>query len=238
MGSFVCTKLTKTKSFININTLTKQFTVPADGHAGNVVNARITGSAVWRGTLAVIDWTQLTPAQFGSLGTRADALLRTSLLDVTDPDPTNHFEVGNAAIADFSCEPDRTLGVNVPLPLTSDGVDIEFTVGACEEEGADTFSYGAKLIRGHTYEMQLAVTTQATTGWPTTPATLLLPITLAASSFHSTPLAFSFDEDIDIPDIDLGTIEEDLGFLPEEIFPEIDVDLEVILTLYPCSGNS
>ena len=89
MGSFVCTKLTKTKSFININTLTKQFTVPADGHAGNVVNARITGSTKWRGTLAVIDWTQLSPAQFGSLGTRADALLRTSLLDVTDPDLMN-----------------------------------------------------------------------------------------------------------------------------------------------------
>ncbi len=228
MGSYVVTSLTKTKSFIKINTLTKQFTVPADGHAGNVVNARITGSTKWRGTLATVDWSQLTPAQFGNLGTRADALLRTSLLDVTDPDPTNHFEVGNAAIADFSCEPDRTVGLNIPLPLTSDGVDVEFAVGVCEEESADTFSYGAKLIRGHTYEMQLAVTTQATTGTPTTPATLLLPITLAAASFHSTPVAFSFDEGIDIPDIEITTIEEDLGFLPFTIIPEFGVDLDPV----------
>ena len=114
-------------------------------------------------------------------------------MDVTDPDPANHFEVGNAAIADFSCEPDRTLGVKVILPLVSDGVDVEFAVGVCEEESADTFCYGAKLIRGHTYEMQLAVTCQATTGTPTTPATILLPITLAAASFHSTPVAFSSD---------------------------------------------
>ncbi len=231
MGSYVVTSLTKTKSFIKINTLTKQFTVPADGHAGNVVNARITGSAVWRGTLATVDWSQLTPAQFGNLGTRADALLRTSLLDVTDPN--NEFEVGNAAIADFSCEPDRTLGVNVPLPLTSDGVDVEFAVGLCEEERADTFSYGAKLIRGHTYEMQLAVTTQATTGWPTTPFTLIFPITLAASTFYSSPLAFSSDvilDEIDIPDIDLGTIDEDLGgILPLEILPSIGVlDLDKV----------
>ena len=234
MGSYVVTSLTKTKSFININTLTKRFTVPADGHAGNVVNARITGSTKWRGTLAVLDWTQLTPATFGSLGTRADALLRTSLLDVTDPDPANHFEVGNAAIADFSCEPDRTLGYKFILPMVSDGIDVEFAVGLCEEESADTFSYGAELIRGHTYEMQLAVTTQATTGWPTTPATLILPITLAASSFYSSPLAFSFDErleDIDIPDIDLGTIEEDLGgILPLEILPSISVlDLDKVV---------
>ena len=226
MGNFVCTKLTKTKSFTNITTLTKRFKVLAGGHAGNVVNARITGSTKWRGTLAVIDWSQLTPAAFGSLGTRADALLRTSLLDVTATDSDMHFEVGNAAIADFSCEPDRTVGLNIPLPLTSDGVDVEFAVGVCEEESADTFSYGVKLIRGHTYEMQMAVTTQATTG----ATTAILPITLAAASFHSFPAAFSFDEEINIPDIKIGPLKEDLGFLPFKIIDGFGVNIDGVIS--------
>ncbi len=29
---------------------------------------------------------------------------------MTDPNEDNHFEVGNAAVADFACEPDRIDG--------------------------------------------------------------------------------------------------------------------------------
>ncbi|MCP4379483.1 MAG: hypothetical protein GY794_25345 [bacterium] len=150
-------------------------------------------------------------------------------MDVTDTNEDNHFEVGNAAVADFGCEPDRTAGVKVSLPLVSDPVEFEAELGWCEEDSSDTFSFGAKVITGHTYELQMTIFCQATTGFP-------LSI-LSACTFNPSPLSFDLAEIIagsgnslsfTIPGltVDFG---DPIGDV--ELIPETPVDLSGALSL-------
>ena len=157
----------QTQISTTVSGLYKEFTVPKDiGDEETVLDARITGSASWRGSFYIVDFTKIAFFQLPSLGAKAEGFVRISLVDVTDPD--NPFDVGNDAIADFGCEPDREISGTIPLPLVSDGVDIGAEVGWCEEERSETFSFGARVIRGHTYEIQLSMVCQSTTGAPVT----------------------------------------------------------------------
>ena len=136
--------------------------------------------------------------------------------------------MGNAAVADFGCEPDRSVEIKITLPLVSDPVELGAEVGWCEEDSSDTFSFGAKVITGHTYELQMTIYCQATTGFP-----LAL---LSACTFNPSPLAFDLVDTITnsgaslsftIPglSIDFG---DPLGEV--ELFPDTTIDLSGALS--------
>jgi hypothetical protein len=142
-------------------------------------------------------------------------------LDVTDPN--NQFEVGNAAVADFGCEPDRTVGAKVTLPLVSDPAELELDVGWCEEDSSDTFDFGAKVITGHTYELQMALICQATTGFPLS--------LLSACTFNPSPLSFDLaaligdNLSVTIPGL---TVDFGVPIGDVELIPETTIDLDAI----------
>ena len=157
----------QTQISTTVSGLFTEFTVPQDIDDGEtVLDARITGGASWRGSFYIVDFTKVAFFQLPSLGAKAEGFVRVSLVDVTDP--ANPFDVGNDAIADFGCEPDREIGATIPLPLVSDGIDLGAEVGWCEEERSETFSFGARVVRGHTYQVQLSLVCQSTTGAPAT----------------------------------------------------------------------
>ena len=224
--------------------LIKPFSVPESDLGAppenTVLDARVTGNVKWRGTLWTLDLSKLGTVTIPALGPTADAYIRVSLVDVTDP--SLPFEVGNDGIADFHCDPiDRELGGEMPVPLASDGVDLELKVGWCEEHSEDTFSFGAKVIQGHDYELQLSMICQAITG--------AVPTLLSACSFDDTPInydlkaeledAFSQHTDglsIKIPDIPIAMpdAEFELVIPPEEIIgigrgDLIDDKVEIII---------
>ena len=188
VGNFVVVGGTTDSDLIQ-STMTKQFTVPTTTDSDIVLDARVTGSTAWRGSLYVVDLTKIDNFTIPSLGLKSEAFIRVGLVDITDAN--NHFEVGNAAVADFGCEPDRTAGVKVSLPLVSDPVELEAEIGWCDEDSSDTFSFGAKVITGHTYELQMTIFCQATTGFPLS--------LLSACTFNPSPLSF------DLADIIAGS---------------------------------
>jgi len=186
IGTYVVSTFNTTSNSRATGGLVKTFTVP--GAEGDVLDARITGSTAWRGSLYVIDFTNVGFSLLSSLGAKAEAFLRVSVVDVTNPNAP--FEVGNDAIADFDCEPGSDLGFTIPIPLVSDGVDLEATIGVCEQESNDTFNFGAKVITGHTYELQLTAICQTTTG-------ALQPTLLSACTFNPSPIAFDLSTILD-----------------------------------------
>lgn len=211
--------------------LIKSFSVPksdlGDPLMDTVLDARITGKVKWRGTLWTLDLSKLGTVTIPALGPTADAFIRVSLKDVTDKNKDKHFEVGNAAIADFHCDPiDRELGLEMPVPLASDGVDIELKVGWCEEHSEDSFNFGAKVIQGHDYELKLTMICQAITG--------AVPTLLSACSFNDTDISYNLKDelekgfenltdgalDITIPDIPIN--------MPSATFPLTIPPKEVI----------
>ena len=217
VGNFVVVGGTTDSDLIQ-STMTKRFTVPTTTDSDIVLDARVTGSTVWRGSLYTVDFTKIDNITIPSLGLKSEAFIRVGLVDVTDPNSDNHFEVGNAAVADFGCEPDRTVGAKLSLPLVSDPVEFEAEIGWCEEDSSDTFSFGAKVITGHTYELQMTLFCQATTGFP-------LSI-LSACTFNPSPLSFDLAQIISdeapslsftIPGIsvDFGDPIGNIEFIPE-----------------------
>ena len=225
VGNFVITSGT-TQSDLARSTMTKQFTVPTTTDSDIVLDARVTGSTLWRGSLYVVDFTKLDNITIPSLGVKSEAFIRVGLVDVTDPN--NVFEVGNAAVADFGCDPDRSVELKISLPLVSDPVEFGAEVGWCEEDSSDTFSFGAKVITGHTYELQMTLFCQATTGFP-----LAL---LSACTFNPSPLAFDLVDIImnsgnslsfTIPGltIDFGDVVGEV-----ELIPETTIDFSSVLS--------
>ncbi len=172
--------------------LIKSFSVPKSDLGSEpvdtVLDARVTGNVKWRGTLWTLDLSKFGNVTIPALGPTADAFIRVSLVDVTDTD--QRFEAGNASIADFHCDPiDRELGVEMPVPLASDGVDIEFKVGWCEEHSEDSFNFGAKVIQGHHYELRLTMICQAITG--------AVPTLLSACSFNDTAISYNLKDELE-----------------------------------------
>ena len=225
VGSYVVVGGT-TGSDVVQRTMTKRFTVLPTTDSDIVLDARVTGQSLWRGTLYAVDFTKLDNVTIPSLGLKSEAFIRVGLVDVTDPN--NQFEVGNAAVADFGCEPDRTVGAKVTLPFVSDPVEFELEVGWCEENSSDTFNFGAKVITGHTYELQMAIICQATTGFPLS--------LLSACTFNPSPLSFDLADLISNSGVNLSfTIPKlsiDFGDPIGDVtlFPETTVDLAGILT--------
>jgi len=183
-GSYAVSFFNTTNNSRATGGLKQTFTIPADDSGEEIVlDARVTGSTTWRGSLYVIELTNAGFALISSLGAKAEAFIRVGLVDVTPGNPNGDFEVGNDAVADFDCESGDEIGFTIPLPLVSDGVDIEAEVGVCEQESTDTFNFGAKVITGHTYELQLAIACQTTTGAVT-------PTLLSACTFNPSPISF------------------------------------------------
>jgi hypothetical protein len=187
-GSYVISFFNTTNNSRATGALKQTFTIPADSSGEEIVlDARVTGSTTWRGSLYVIDLSKAGFTLLSSLGAKAEAFIRVGLVDVTPANPSGDFEVGNDAVADFDCEAGNELGFTVPLPLVSDGVDLEVEVGVCEQESTDTFNFAAKVMTGHTYELQLAITCQTTTG-------LLQPTLLAGCTFNPSPISFDLTQ--------------------------------------------
>lgn len=191
-GAYVFSIATSTQRARQTSVLIKPFRVPesdlGDQPENTVLDARVTGSVKWRGTLWTLDFSTLGTVTIPALGPTVDAFIRVSLVDVTDPNQP--FEAGNASIADFHCDPiDRELGVEIPVPLVSDGVELEVKVGWCEEHSEDTFNFGAKVIQGHDYELQLTMICQAITG--------AVPTLLSACSFNPTPISYDLKTELD-----------------------------------------
>ncbi|MGI9287105.1 MAG: hypothetical protein ACR2P1_17105 [Pseudomonadales bacterium] len=232
VGNFVITGGT-TGSDVIQSTMTKRFEVPTTTDSDIVLDARVTGSTAWRGSLYTVDFTKIDNITIPSLGLKSEAFIRVGLVDVTDP--TNVFEVGNAAVADFGCEPDRTVGAKLSLPLVSDPVEFEAEVGWCEEDSSDTFSFGAKVITGHTYELQMTIFCQATTGFP-------LSI-LSVCTFNPSDLSFDLSQIIDdeapslsftIPalEIDFGGAIGEIEFIPETEIDFLDDVLSAVANVF------
>lgn len=227
VGNFVVVGGTTDSDLIQ-STMTKRFMIPTTTDSDIVLDARVTGSTAWRGSLFLVDLTKIDNVTIPSLGLKSEAFIRVGLVDVTDADPANHFEVGNAAVADFGCEPDRTAGLKVSLPLVSDPIEFEAELGWCEEDSSDTFSFGAKVITGHTYELQMTIFCQATTGFP-------LSI-LSACTFNPSPLSFDLAQIITDSGISLSFtipgISVDFGDVIGniEFIPETTVDLSGLLS--------
>jgi len=226
VGNYVVVGGTTDSDLIQ-STMTKRFMIPTTTDSDIVLDARVTGSTAWRGSLYVVDFTKLDNITIPSLGLKTEAFIRAGLVDVTDADTANHFEVGNAAVADFGCEPDRTFGAKLTLPLVSDPVELEAEIGWCEEDSSDTFSFGAKVITGHTYELQMTIFCQATTGFPIS--------LLSACTFNPSPLSFdlsdiiagsgnSLEFTIDGISVDFG---DPIGDI--ELVPDITIDLSAPL---------
>ncbi len=196
-----------TKISTTVSGLSTEFTVPSSGGDETPLDARITGGASWRGSFYIVDFTKVAFFTVPSLGAKAEGFVRVSLVNVTDPN--NPFDVGNDAIADFGCEPDREVGGKFTLPLLSDPIELGAEVGLCEEERSETFSFGARVIPGHKYQIQLSIVCQSTTGLPLTYASVCL--------FHNTPefnlaqLLVDNLSDLDAPDIDLTLPSIELG---------------------------
>ncbi len=200
-----------------VSGLYKEFTVPSVGDTDTLLDARITGGASWRGSFYIVDFTKIAFINLPSLGAKAEGFVRVSLVDVTDPgDP---FDVGNDAIEDFGCEPDREIGGKIPLPLVSDGIDIGAEIGWCEEDRSETFSFGAKVIPGHTYQIQLAMVCQSTTGVPLTFASVCVFNNTVNSDFN---LADELDVALDKLGDELSDLSISLGTIK---LPDISVDL-------------
>lgn len=192
-GAYAMSVLTTTKRARQSSLLIKPFSVPESNLGSQpentVLDARVTGLVKWRGTLWSVDLSTLGMLTIPALGPTADAFIRVSLKDVTDQDEDKHFEVGNAAIADFHCDPvDRELGAEVPIPLVSDGVELSVQVGWCEEHSEDSFNFGAKVIQGHKYELQLTMICQAITG--------AAPTIVSACSFNPTPISYDLESEL------------------------------------------
>lgn len=223
-GSYAISIFTQTNTARQSSGLIKKFSVPDSplGEPENtVLDARITGSTKWRGSLWSIDFSTFGPVIFPSLGPKAEAFIRVSLVDVTNP--SEPFEAGNTAIADFDCTPDRALGATIPLPLVSEGVELAAEVGWCEEDSEDTFNFGAKVIQGHDYELQLIMICQAITG--------VKPTLLSACTFNPSPVAFdltslvsgAFDDLINNSDLSIDTPAINI------VLPNINIPIEIPL---------
>jgi hypothetical protein len=209
--------------------LRKAFSIP-ESDVGNppentVLDARVTGNVKWRGTLWTLDLSTLGTVTFPALGPTADAYIRVALVDVTDPNQP--FEVGNEAIADFHCDPiDRELGAEIPVPLVSDGVELEVKVGWCEENSEDTFNFGAKVIQGQHYELQLTMICQAITG--------AVPTLLSACSFNDTPISYNLETELKSAFSDLSNSSLTLKVpdipvnMPDATFPLVLPEAEII----------
>ena len=215
-GTYVVSFFNTTNNSRATGALKQTFSIPADDSGEEIVlDARVTGSTTWRGSLYVIDLTKAGFALFSSFGAKAEAFLRIGLVDVTPGNLNGDFEVGNDAVADFDCESGDEIGFTVPLPLVSDGVDVEAEIGVCEQESTDTFNFGAKVITGHTYELQLAIACQTTTGAVT-------PTLLAACTFNPSPISF------DLTTLLSGAIDDAFSALDlnVKIKPSVNIDLD------------
>ncbi len=171
----------------------------------------------WRGTLVVVDLTKTGFWQIPSLGAKAEAFIRVSLVDVTDPDKP--YDVGNDAIEDFGCDLGRELSGKIPLPLVSDPIDIGFELGWCEEERSETFSFPAKVVTGRTYQLQLSTVCQATTGVPLTLLSFCTFDDIVQKDFDLSELITDEIDKIAIGDITLPQESVDLGILGTLKFP-------------------
>ncbi len=203
-----------TLSATTVSGLYKQFTIPLDGEE-TILDARVSGGASWRGSFYVVDFTKIDNWQLPSLGAKAEGFVRVSLVDVTDS--TNPFDVGNDAIEDFSCDPGREMGGKIPIPLVSDGVELAAEIGWCEEERSETFSFPAKVVTGRTYELQLSMVCQSTTGFPLT--ILSLCTFNNGPEFNLTDLVTDAMDDIVVGDISIPQETIDLDFIGELKFP-------------------
>lgn len=190
------------------SSLAKSFRVDDGEGADSVVDARITGSVAWRGTLFAAIPNQAGPVTLPPVGTAIGAFIRAALVDTngTPGDLSDDFQVGNDAVADFDCAPDTELGGEIA------SVGVSALVGRCEFSGGETFSFGAKVITGRTYELQLDAICKVTVGG-------LVPGFAAGCTFNPSSLAFDeFDTgnpDVDgildaiLPTIDNGFVEWD-----------------------------
>lgn len=203
-----------TQSATTVSGLSKSFEVPDDPDGvERVLDARVSGGASWRGSMYVLDITDLSYVSLPSLGAKAEGFVRVSLVDVTDPD--NPYDVGNDGIEDFGCDPGREFKAKLPLPLVSDGITIEAEIGVCEEDRAETFSFPAKVVTGRQYELQLAIICQSTTGFPQT----LLSV-----------CTFNNNAELDLSMLVTGAL-DDLDIDDIEIVPQASLDIPFIGTL-------
>ncbi len=206
-----------TKSATTVSGLSTEFTVPSSDGSETVLDARVSGGVSWRGTLVVVDLTKTGFWQIPSLGAKAEAFIRVSLVDVTDPDKP--YDVGNDAIEDFGCDLGRELSGKIPLPLVSDPIDIGFELGWCEEERSETFSFPAKVVTGRTYQLQLSTVCQATTGVPLTLLSFCTFDDIVQKDFDLSELITDEIDKIAIGDIKIPQESVDLGALGTLKFP-------------------
>ncbi len=206
-----------TKSATTVSGLSTEFTVPSSDGSETVLDARVSGGVSWRGTLVVVDLTKTGFWQIPSLGAKAEAFIRVSLVDVTDPDKP--YDVGNDAIEDFGCDLGRELSGKIPLPLVSDPIDLGFELGWCEEERSETFSFPAKVVTGRTYQLQLSTVCQATTGVPLTLLSFCTFDDIVQKDFDLSELITDEIDKIAIDDIKLPQESVDLGILGTLKFP-------------------
>jgi len=200
-----------------VSSLFKTITVESMTSEETVLDAQVTGSIAWRGTLISIIPEAVFGVQASHIGTKAEAFIRVSLIDVTSTDSDEHFEVGNAAIADFICA-NESGGIGASLG----DLGATFNAIRCEEDDSDTFSFNAKVITGHTYELQMTSVCKIAVGG-------VNPSQVTLCTFNPVSIDYNFDDFDPVVQGLLGAIlpQVDDGFVKWDYFT-LTIDEDVL----------